>query len=206
MSAIKIQSQNVSRETFACLEQYVGLLHKWNKAINLVGKSTEREIWDRHIEDSLQLLPLIPKGIETAADLGSGAGLPGMVLAISRPDIHFSLIEQDQRKAAFLQETVAQIGLKNTRILTKDIALVSDKFQLITARALAPLETLCTLAFPLCFAESICLFPKGKNFAIELETARQNWGGEFTIIPSQTQQESSIVSISKLSPHLAHAE
>ena len=194
-------ANNVSRETFSQLEKYVALLQKWNKAINLVGKSTESEIWERHIADSLQLLPLIPESTPALADLGSGAGLPGMVLAIARPDIYVTLIEQDQRKAAFLQEVSSLLALKNTRILNLDIHKVTDRFPLITARALAPLTVLCGMANSL-FAEgkSDCLFPKGKNFANELMEAQQDWEIDFAVIPSKTHGDSSIVSITKLSP------
>ena len=144
----------------------------------------------------------IVAGLNAAlADLGSGAGLPGMVLAIARPDIHVTLIEQDQRKAAFLQEVSSLLALKNTRILNLDIHKVTDRFPLITARALAPLTVLCGMANSL-FAEgkSDCLFPKGKNFANELMEAQQDWEIDFAVIPSKTHGDSSIVSITKLSP------
>lgn len=191
--------RNVSRETEQLLERYVALLQKWNRAINLIGKSTEREIWDRHIADSLQLMPLIPKTVKTAADFGSGAGLPGMVLAIARPEIHFSLVEQDQRKAAFLQEVVGQLGLTNVRVLATDINRTDETFDLITARALAPLSELCALAYPRLARGAICLFPKGRNFANEIETARERWNGNFQIIHSTTQKDASVISISELS-------
>ncbi len=192
-------TQNVSRETSPLLERYVALLQKWNRAINLIGKSTERTIWDRHIADSLQLLPLIPPETTTVADFGSGAGLPGMVLAIVRPDIQMTLIEQDQRKAAFLQEVCAQLSLTNTRVLALDIHRVEERFSLITARALAPLEALCAFAYPRLLPGATCLFPKGQNFANEVAEARKKWAGDFQIIHSATKEESSIISITKLS-------
>jgi 16S rRNA (guanine527-N7)-methyltransferase len=192
--------KNVSRETLSTLERYVALLQKWNKAINLVGKSTEREIWDRHIVDSLQLLPLIPDSVSTLADFGSGAGLPGMVIGIAKPSIAVTLVEQDQRKAAFLQETAAQLGLKNVTVENRDIHSITARFDLITARALAPLDTLCAMAFPRMCTDAICLFPKGKNFANEVADARVNWSFKNQLIHSATNQESSIVSISELSP------
>lgn len=191
---------NVSRETEMLLGRYVALLQKWNRTINLIGKSTEQDIWDRHITDSLQLLPLIPETTKTVADFGSGAGLPGIVLAIARPDLHFTLIEQDQRKAAFLQEATAQLGLKNVRVLARDIALVNERFDLITARALAALDELCAYAYPRLGENAICLFPKGKNFANEVEIARARWSAKFQLAHSTTQKQASVVSVSELSP------
>ncbi len=191
--------KNVSRETFSAMEQYVALLQKWNKAINLVGKSTEYEIWERHIDDSLQLLPLLGNA-KTVADFGSGAGLPGMVLAIARPDIHFTLIEQDQRKAAFLQESVAQLALTNVTVENADIASVSKQFDMVTARALASLSALFSLAYPRLAQGACCLFPKGKNFAAEIEDAKQGWQFHHQLTPSATEGGASIVLVTELFP------
>jgi 16S rRNA (guanine527-N7)-methyltransferase len=189
----------VSRETISRLQEYVALLLKWNRTINLVGKTTEAEIWSRHIEDSLQLLPLIPKGISTMADLGSGAGLPGIVLAIARPDIGVTLVEQDQRKAAFLTEAKRVLGLENVTIEPKNIDLITRRFDLITARALASLTQLCGWAYPLLGTNAICLFPKGENFARELEEAGDKWGFQHRITPSKTHEKSCVISLSELS-------
>lgn len=195
----KVLLENVSRETFLVLEKYAALLIKWNKSINLVGKSTESEIWERHIYDSLQLVTLIPE-IKTLADFGSGAGLPGIVIAIARPEIAVTLIEQDQRKASFLRECVAQLSLKNTRIIDADIASTSERYQLITARALASLSELFALAYPRLEEGASCLFPKGKNFAMEMEEARVNWRFMATNTPSATQDAATIILASKLIP------
>ena len=92
----------VSRETLPALGAYVDLLTKWQKAINLVGPATLQDAWARHIVDSAQLLPLLPAGAKRLADLGTGAGFPGLVLAALRPDLNVVLIESDARKAAFL--------------------------------------------------------------------------------------------------------
>ena len=193
-------AQNVSRETFSHLSAYVALLQKWNARINLIGKSTEAEIWQRHIADGLQLLPLIPDPIQTLADLGSGAGLPGLVIAIGRPALAVTLIEQDQRKAAFLREAAASLDLRNVRVLNTDLHAVHEKFDLVTARALASLSELCTMAHPFCGKETICLFPKGRNFAMELEEALAHWRMEYQTIPSKTQEDASIISLSELMP------
>lgn len=195
-------NQNVSRETFLVLEKYVALLQKWNRAINLVGKSTESEIWNRHIDDSLQLLPLIGQ-VNTLADFGSGAGLPGVVIAVARPEIQVTLVEQDQRKAAFLQECIAQLSLKNTRVANVDITSISGRFDMITARALASLPELFSMAYPRLGQGASCLFPKGKNFAIEIEDAKRGWQFSATLKTSATQDEASIILVTELFPNNA---
>lgn len=192
-------ANNVSRETLLTLERYVTLLCKWTRAINLVGKSTESEVWDRHIVDSLQLVPLIPS-VDTLADLGSGGGLPGLVIAIAKPDLQCTLIEQDQRKAAFLQECVAQLALANTRVLNAEITSVHETFDIITARALAPLADLFALAYPRMGKGATCLFPKGRNFAMEIEQATERWTFTCQRIPSTTDEKAAIIQIGGLSP------
>ena len=152
-----------------------------------------------HIEDSLQLMVLIPITTDRMVDLGSGAGLPGVVIAIARPAIIVHLVEKDQRKIAFLQEVVSQLNLKNIILHNIDIATLNDKFPIITARALAPLELLCLWSYPLLEKNSVCLFPKGKNTANELEACEKNWNFTHRLIPSSTQAGSSIVSLTELS-------
>jgi len=199
LSLVQNSTQNVSRERFLTLEKYVALLVKWNKAINLVGKSTEVEIWQRHIADSLQLSPLIPPHVKTVADFGSGAGLPGLVLAIAHPAIHFTMVEQDQRKAAFIQEAIGLLELSNARVMNADIACVSARFDLITARALAPLTDLFAMAYPRMEEGASCLFPKGRNFANEVAEAQKKWDFTHTLTQSKTEDKASIILITKLS-------
>ena len=198
--AVPIRSQNVSRETLAKLKAYEALLIKWNATINLVGKSSIFDLWQRHIEDSLQLLPLLPTKVERLADLGTGAGLPGLVIAISRPDIPVFLIEKDQRKSAFIREVISQLGLTNTTVLTMDICDVTMVFSVITARALASLSLLCALAHPLSRPTTVFLFPKGKNATSELAEATASWNFRHHFIPSRTQELSSIISLTELYP------
>src|SRR6267154_1178647 len=103
----------VSRETLGRLETMVETLLRWQKAINLVGRAPLDDVWPRHILDSAQLLPLIPKETRTLADLGSGAGFPGLVLAALRPELDVTLIESDARKSAYLGEAARRMGLPN---------------------------------------------------------------------------------------------
>src|SRR4030095_13091027 len=103
---------DVSRETLGQLEALVETLVRWQKAINLVGRATMEDVWTRHVLDSAQLVPLIPADAKSLADLGSGGGFPGLVLAALRPDLDMSLIEVDARKAAFLGEAGRRMALK----------------------------------------------------------------------------------------------
>jgi 16S rRNA (guanine527-N7)-methyltransferase len=188
---------NVSRETFLKLEQYAALLEKWNGKINLVSRETIPDLWHRHIWDCVQLADLIPPATTRMIDLGSGAGLPGIILAIVAP-IDVTLVERDQRKCAFLLEAKRELDLKNTTICNDDAARISQTYPLVTARALASLDLLCQLAHPLMEAGAICLFPKGENFAMEVAEAEKNWSFAYQTIPSKTNNHASIISLSTL--------
>ncbi len=158
----------------ATLRLYAALVEKWSPKINLISKSDLPHIWERHIQDSLRLLPYIPANTTRAIDLGSGAGFPGLALCIAT-GIPFDLIESDSRKAIFLMEAARKTGapakIHNTRIETAEIAPAP----LITARALAPLDKLLSLAAPHLAPGGICLFPKGRAAADELTAATPLW-------------------------------
>ncbi len=190
---------NVSRETLSKLESYAELLLKWNKTINLIGATTISDLWARHVEDSLQLSPQIPTRA-TVMDMGSGAGLPGLVLAIARPDLQLDLVERDQRKAAFLLEAKAKLKLDNVAIINKDIADHVGQYRIVTARALASLDALFSLSIKHANAETSWVLLKGKAAAEELQAAKQNWEFECCQIPSITHAESSVVTVTKLHP------
>jgi 16S rRNA (guanine527-N7)-methyltransferase len=188
---------NVSRETTARLEIYVALLLKWNQKINLISTSSEEVIWQRHIIDSIQLISHIPTEAKKIADLGSGAGLPGIILAIMMPQ-EFFLIERDQRKCAFLAEAVRECGIINVEIVNSDIVKIHQKFDVITARAMANLNELLGYVFPLIMERTICLFPKGESYAMELEEAKKHWDFSCQTLPSLTHKKSRILVISEL--------
>ena len=164
----------VSRETLDRLRAYAALLERWTAVINLVGAADRGHIWSRHVEDSLRLLPLIPPGAPRGIDLGSGAGLPGLVLAVAT-GIPFDLVESDQRKAAFLQEAARVTSAPVTVHATRIEGLPLAPALLVTARALAPLDALLTLAAPLLAPAGIALLPKGARAGEELEQARRTW-------------------------------
>lgn len=189
---------NVSRETMPRIEAYVSLLLKWNQKINLIGPATEADIWARHIWDSYQVIAHLPPG--DLADIGSGAGLPGLIIAIAQPERKVTLIERDERKCAFLTQAALTLGLANVTVLNRDIRDVDGRFAVVTARALASLDALCELSLPLLLKDGICLFPKGRDFAREIEEATTRWAFQHTLIPSKTQDSASMISISELTP------
>ncbi|MGH7060988.1 MAG: 16S rRNA (guanine(527)-N(7))-methyltransferase RsmG, partial [Stellaceae bacterium] len=149
----------VSRETLARLEAYVELLGRWSARINLVGRDSLADSWRRHILDSAQVLPLVPDGARNLIDLGSGAGLPGLVLAIlGMPAVE--LIESDIRKCAFLREAARVTGTEVAISRSRIEARVPQPVDVVTARALAPLDRLLGLAAPFLGTGSVCLFLK----------------------------------------------
>ena len=178
------------------LENFVELLLKWNQRINLVAKGDVREIWARHIADSLQLGPLLPSSIPIT-DLGSGAGFPGLVLAIAFGN-PVTMIESDTRKTSFLREAArasgASVRVINSRIEDVDIAPAP----VITARALAPLPLLLDYAAPLLEPDGFCLVLKGRKAADELAAARSKWHLVAESIPSQTNAEGTILKLSQI--------
>lgn len=203
MSHLSLKTDSdVSRETNSRLEKYVALLLKWNGTINLIGKATADDIWNRHIVDSLQLVKLIPATAKNLADLGSGAGLPGLVIACCLPDLPIALIERDQRKAAFLRQAAQTLGLTRVRIMAAPIENMAERFDVITARALAALPALCSLGHRLLGENAICLFPKGADFAKELDQAQREWKFEHSLHKSLTNEKSCIIMIKNLQSSL----
>jgi 16S rRNA (guanine527-N7)-methyltransferase len=195
----------VSRETVARLDRFVALLLEWRQRMNLIGASTIPTLWTRHIADSLQLLPLAGDA-RTWVDLGSGAGFPGLVIACALADGPPScvrLLESTGKKAAFLREAVAITGapalVHCVRIedFTKRFAETVD---VVTARALAPMETLLDLAYPLLKSGGRGLFPKGRDVERELTEAAKSWNIEASQVPSKTNPQGRIVIVRGVTP------
>lgn len=188
---------DVSRETLARLETYAALLQKWNAAINLVAKSTLDELWQRHIVDSAQLARFFPQGQAVWADLGSGGGLPGLILAImaleTAPGLRFHLVESDQRKATFLRQVARELALPVTVSAARIESLPPMAAQVISARALAPLPMLCGFAAQHLCPDGIAIFPKGSNAADEIAAARKLWSFDLEIFPSLTSTDAAIL-------------
>lgn len=174
-------------ETVARLETLVALVRKWNPAINLVAPSTLADAWDRHIADSARLADLVPAPAHWA-DLGSGAGFPGLVVAIllaeRSPATRMTLVESDSRKAVFLhsaaQATGVAVDIRNARIET----LVPLGAQVVSARALAPLDRLLPLAHRHLAPGGTGLFPKGARVAEELASVAGTWSFDLVRHPS----------------------
>jgi 16S rRNA (guanine527-N7)-methyltransferase len=158
----------------ARLRQFAFLVEKWSAKINLVSRQDIPHLWERHIQDSLALAAHIPGGTESAIDLGSGAGFPGLVLAIAT-GIPFTLIESDKRKAAFLLDAARTLNAPAKILAMRIEAVKTTPAPLVTARALAPLDRLLGLAAPYLAPGGICLFPKGKNWQVELTAAKALW-------------------------------
>lgn len=183
---------DVSRETLERLEAYAALLAKWQRAVNLVGTGTLPDLWRRHLLDSAQLRALLPPGATNLVDLGSGAGLPGLVLAIlGAPDVH--LVEADAKKCAFLREaarvTASVVTIHNARI--ED--LVPWPADVVTARALAPLPVLLGYAARFATPKTICLFLKGRGFAEELTESLKSRTMTVQQVPSRSDPSGTVL-------------
>lgn len=192
---------NVSRETFEKLEAYHKLLFKWQKAINLVGPKTLQDSWARHFSDSAQLHEYIPNNVSVIADLGSGAGFPGLVLAMMCPDKQVHLIESDERKAQFLRTVSRETYLQNLTVHNERIENIEGLCpDLVTARALASLDDL--FAFCLPWAQQNpqlnMLFLKGRQAEEEIAAAQARYDFTCESHPSKTDSESQILFISAL--------
>lgn len=184
---------DVSRETSERLAAYVALLTKWNAKINLVGPATLADVWRRHILDSAQIHPLVA-GAGVLVDLGSGAGLPGLILAIlGGPQVH--LIESDARKCAFLHEAARVTGAKLTIHNKRIEAAPLLEADVVTARALAPLAQLLDHAVRFLKPAGKCVFLKGARQADELTDARKSWHMRVTERPSLSDPSGVILEV-----------
>lgn len=196
---------SVSRETISRLKTYEKLLKQWQKTINLVGAGTLEQTWSRHFADSAQLLDLAPLSTNRWVDLGSGAGFPGLVLAIllaEREGAHVALVESDTRKAAFLGEVARQTGVPvdiyPERIEKAATQYMVGQVDAITARGLAPMPRLLELVAPYFSGSTVGLFLKGREAQSELDAASQGWELLTEQCPSQTDKEGQIILVRAL--------
>ena len=194
-----LSDTNVSRETLDRLQAFADLLAERQKVQNLVSSNSLEDLWRRHMLDSGQLVDLLPGGAEVLVDIGSGAGFPGMVLAIVT-GIPVVLVESNSRKAQFLRDVAAQIGASvtviNARIEDVGGESVEKPVDILIARALAPLSKLCEMADSL--AARTCLFMKGARWQEELTEARKRWKIDVETIESRTSPDSRILRITRL--------
>jgi 16S rRNA (guanine527-N7)-methyltransferase len=194
-------ASNVSRETLGRLKLFAGLLEDWNARLNLVSASSLPEVWRRHIWDSAQLVDLIPPDAASLVDLGSGAGFPGLILAIllrERGPVRTVLYESTTKKCSFLNEAAVRTGapveIRNGRIENAD----REPFDVLTARACAPLEKLLSYAQAFQGPKTINLFLKGQSVAVELTEARKSWNMEAIRHPSRSDLSGSILEVREL--------
>jgi 16S rRNA (guanine527-N7)-methyltransferase len=200
-----LQLVPVSRETLARLDRLVEVLLPVAAHTNLIARSTIPQLWTRHIADSFQLLSLAPEA-KCWIDLGSGAGFPGLVIACAiadQPGASIHLVESIQKKAAFLREAAQQIQVpvKVHAVRIEDFGKNTDiRADVVTARALAPLDHLMRLAHPLLNSGALGLFPKGQDVEGELTEASKSWNIEASLVPSKTSPASRIVVVRALAP------
>ncbi len=191
---------DVSRETWDRLDRLVAALERWQSTTNLVAPDTLAQVWTRHVADSLQLLPLAPRA-EVWVDLGSGGGFPGLVVAAAlagRTAVH--LLESNAKKAAFLREAARLMDVPVVvRAERAEAVLARDPpvAEVVSARALAPLDRLLGLAAPLLKTGAVGLFPKGREASAELTRARESWRFEATLHPSVTEAEARVVRVER---------
>lgn len=185
----------VSHETLARLDAYLALLVEWNKAVGLVSRSSLQDPWRRHILDCAQLLQHLDANSDRpVVDLGSGAGLPGMILSIlGCPEVH--LIEANGRKAVFLQEAARRLGATPVIHGARIEALAPFPAAVVTARAVAPVEALIAMAKPFLTSDSRCLFLKGQDVVSELTQAEKRWRMQSRRIPSLSDPEGTLLEI-----------
>lgn len=190
---------DVPRETRLRLEHYVALLLAANRGQNLIGANTIGEVWNRHIVDSAQILNHAPSGARFWLDVGSGAGLPGLVLAILTSADH-CLVEPRRLRADFLEQAVQDLGL-GSRVTVQRSTVEKAKVagpDVITARAFRSLTATLAATAHLAGERTTWLLNKGRRAAIEVEEARQDWRGRFELLPSITDPTAAIVRVTDL--------
>ncbi|MFT8736684.1 MAG: 16S rRNA (guanine(527)-N(7))-methyltransferase RsmG [Zymomonas mobilis] len=200
------QHIGISRETVAKLDAFVACLHVEMAQQNLIARSTVDDLWGRHIIDSAQLLPLARKEAsfhksspENWLDLGSGAGFPGIIIAILS-DMAVTLVESRRKRVEFLQKA-AEAAETPVTILGQRLENIEPQpFDIITARAFAPLDKLWKLALPFSHKDSLWLLPKGQNARMELEETRKLWQGDIRIEASATDPQSAIIVATHIHP------
>lgn len=197
----------ISRETLDRLATYAQILTRWQATINLVAPSTLGDVWHRHFADSAQLWQFRPPNARIWLDIGSGAGFPGLVLAILGAEngaTHHILIESDARKAAFLREVARATGITVDilcmRIENSETRAKVKPVDCLTARALAPLPRLLEMSAPYFTSSTLGLFLKGKDAAAEVEEAAESWRFDCELKPSMTDAEARVVLLKALKP------
>lgn len=188
--------KSVSRETIEKLEIYISLLQQWNKKINLVSQQGMDQVWKRHVYDSFQLIRYLDSSVKSIADLGSGGGFPGLILALST-DIPVILIESDMRKTIFLREVLRQTKTQATVLCQRIENVNAISADVVTARALTSLTQLLKFSKNILNKNGYCLFLKGRSVNLEIEEAQKDWKINYKTFSSQTNADGVIVKINQ---------
>ena len=197
-----VKSLNVSRETLNGFYEYETLLSKWNEKINLVSKNTLVDIWERHFLDSGQIIINVEASGKRWVDVGSGAGFPGLVVALllrdRKIDCDLVLVEKNPKKGFFLSEVIRKLKLSVEVVNDNIDTLEPLKADILTARAFSELNKLIEIAFRHRKKEGICLFLKGENYRIELDKTLNYWFFDYDIIDSLSSSSGKIIRVKKI--------
>ena len=196
-----VRLTGVSRETFGRVSGYLELLDQWRERINLIGPGEGRHLWRRHVLDSLQLLQYISAEDKSVADLGSGAGFPGLVIACAlaeRPGAAVTLVEKSPRKSEFLRAAGKALGLPVSVLTIRLEDAPGSRFDVVTARALAPLPKLLGFAASWLKPSGKALLMKGRDTAAELAEAREAWDFDLSTLDSLSSPEGRVLKVSSL--------
>ena len=198
ISLAEAAGRDVSRETLDCLAEFQGLLIEANRHQNLISKASEADSWGRHIVDSAQLLKFAPADLDWV-DVGSGPGLPGLVLALIDPG-RKSLVEPRRLRTEFVHRMVAHFGLTNVDVVEGKAEAATARADVITARAVGSPGELLAMTSHLRHAGTIYVLPRGRGAKSELDALRNSWQGEFRLVPSVTTDEALILVASRVEP------
>ncbi|MBQ8436365.1 MAG: 16S rRNA (guanine(527)-N(7))-methyltransferase RsmG [Alphaproteobacteria bacterium] len=197
-----MEKYNVSRETIELLKAYEASLNEWQQRMNLVSKNSLSDAWNRHFRDSMQLFDLLPQNAEIVYDFGSGAGFPGMVLAIvakeKTPYLKFKLVESIKKKTMYLKH-VGEITCANVEIINERIENIKpETADAITSRAMCSLPDLLKYSKPFCNKNTKLIFLKGRSYLEEVKAAQREWIFQLEVLPNQESEDGVILIITKL--------
>lgn len=193
---------NVSRETLDRLHQFETLVRKWSPRINLVSRTTLTSVWERHILDSAQIFDFAPADTRLWMDIGAGGGFPGIVVGILgadlAPDLRVTLVESDLRKCVFLRTAARELDLNISVINDRAESIEAQGADVISARALASLDTLLELSYRHLARNGTMIFPKGRDHEAELRKALETWRFHCEKIPSATDEAAVILRLTEI--------
>ena len=202
MNAEQFQRQTkVSRETLELYQAWSNLLNHWNKRINLVSSSTLHDFWLRHALDSWQVVGLLPENTKTVLDMGAGAGFPGLAIAIAlkgKPDTQITLVESNGKKCNFLRTVIRDLNLPAKAVQTRVENFEPQEFDVLTARAFAPLPKLLEHSLSFFGKNTLALFPKGEKWKTETDAAQKHFDFDLNTTTSQTNEKAMILQVTNL--------